>query len=203
MNFRRCILAMMMLALFVGLASAQVNLSGAAASPNLTCNATVASPAQVRSEGMTELIGDIVITCTGGQALAVASLVPTANVTVSLGTNVTSRLLGTNGNSNSSEALLLVDEPHTDSSGASGAGPTQPFNLCANANVGAGPGGCQQYVNSSLNTATCTTFTSGVCTAFGAANNTFQGVVNANQVTFFGIPVNPPVSAGEIGRAHV
>jgi len=94
------------LAVFAGLAGAQVNVSGAQQGL-LACTATVAVPPQLRAEGMTELIGDIVLTCTGGSSLTVGSIIPTVNITVSLATNVTSRLLA-NG---ASEALLLVDEP--------------------------------------------------------------------------------------------
>src|SRR6185369_5038360 len=105
-----------------------------------------------RSEGMTELIGDIVLTCTGGSASAVGSAIPTANITVSLGTQVTSRLLGAFSTTNSSEALLLIDEP-----GASGLpapvpgfGPAAPQILCANAAVGSGPGGCTVYAQNAV-----------------------------------------------------
>src|SRR5437764_10474182 len=72
-SFRRIILAIAGLALFTGLASAQVNTGGgpgSAAGP-LTCTANVANPTQARSEGYAELLGDIAIFCTGGSALAV------------------------------------------------------------------------------------------------------------------------------------
>src|SRR5262245_60505298 len=116
MNFRRWILAMVALALFTGLASAQVivGTNTNVVSGPLQCVANVAVPPQLRSEGMTELIGDVVLTCTGGSPLAPGSTVPTANITVSLGTNVTSRLVGTGtatSPAGTSEALLLIDEP--------------------------------------------------------------------------------------------
>ena len=73
----------------------------------------------LRAEGLTELIGDIVLTCTGGATPdGRVALIPTANFTVSFGTNVTSRLLNYNSlptssvtSPNTSEALLLIDEP--------------------------------------------------------------------------------------------
>jgi len=110
-DFRRWIIVAAMLALFAGLAGAQV--SGVVP---LACTASVAVPPQLRTEGLTELIGDIVLTCTGGSPLASGSTVPTANIVVSLGTNVTSRILSTgslNGGptQNVSDALLLIDEP--------------------------------------------------------------------------------------------
>ena|SRR6185369_10100361 len=113
-DFRRWIIAAAALTLFAGLAGAQVQ--GGGGTGSLACTASVAVPPQLRSEGLTELIGDIVLTCTGGPALPNGSVVPTANITVSLGTNVTSRILSTaslnNGpTQNISEALLLIDEP--------------------------------------------------------------------------------------------
>jgi hypothetical protein len=200
MNFRRCILAMAVLSLFVGLASAQVNNSGAGTSQTITCTANVAVPPQLRAEGMTELIGDILLICSGGTALPVGGAIPTVNITVSLGTNVTSRLIGSGGVSNASEALLLIDEPNTIPAGTpglgTGVGPTMPFTPCTNPAVGAGPGGCASVV--STGPAPAAGQSAGTCTTTGctAAPNTFQGLVTANQVTFLGVPVNPPVSAG-------
>jgi len=194
-----------MLALFVGLAPAQVTVGGAQTGP-LTCQANPTVPYTLRQEGMTELVGDILITCTGGSPLPQGSTVPTANITVSLAGNVTSRLISGSGSAtlpaNTSEALLLVDEPNSDLTGQKGVGPTASFNVCANSALGASVGGCTQIVSNATaggafsNPAagqTATSCTAGVCTA---AVNAFQGLVNANQVTFLGIPVNPPVSAG-------
>jgi len=161
------------LAVFAGLAGAQVNVSGAQQGL-LACTATVAVPPQLRAEGMTELIGDIVLTCTGGSSLTVGSIIPTVNITVSLATNVTSRLLA-NG---ASEALLLVDEP---GSAVGGAGTLLPQTLCSSPTNGAGPGGCQLTVPATGGT---------------VATNVFQGTVNANQVVFNGIPILPPVTTG-------
>jgi len=64
-DFRKWILALTVLVLFVGLASAQVNSGGTGGSP-LACSANVAVTPQLRGEGFTELVGDIVINCTGG-----------------------------------------------------------------------------------------------------------------------------------------
>jgi hypothetical protein len=148
---------------------------------------------------MTELIGDIVITCVGGTATPVGTAIPTANITVSLGTNVTSRLLGNNGASNSSEALLLIDEPGAPALAApvAGFGPQAPQTLCASPLVGAGPGGCVQYaqVAAAVNGGTLQV-SSGSATTTTNAANVFQGLVTSNQVTFQGIPILAPVSSG-------
>jgi hypothetical protein len=145
-----------------------------------------------------------VLTCTGGSPAAPGTSVPTANITVSLGTNVTSRLLGTGSAtnpSNTSEALLLIDEPTTSGNAAqNGIGTTLPFTLCGNSALGAGPGGCATQISNGTGTVpaggtgTCTT-TSAVTTCANAPN-TFQGLVNANQVTFLGVPINPPSTGG-------
>jgi hypothetical protein len=190
-SFRRIVLAMSILALFVGLAGAQVN-GGGSNGGALTCNATVSVPPQLRSEGITELIGDIVIACSGGVAPTLGSAVPTANITVSLATNVTSRLFS----GNASEALLFIDEPGTN---AGGPGPAAPATLCSSAPAGGGPTGCNLAVGTFTNAGgdgvgACTTVTGGACV--GTPTNVFQGLVSGNQVTFNGVPIIAPVSTG-------
>jgi hypothetical protein len=85
----------------------------ASAQPAFTCAVTAGVPPLVRAEGITELLGDIVLNCTGGipaqQNSSGTALVPGMNISVFLNTNVTSRLLNSAGDS---EALLLVDEPN-------------------------------------------------------------------------------------------
>jgi len=191
-DFRRWITAFALLALFVGLASAQVPGNGTANS-SLSCAANVAVPPALRAEGMTDLIGDIVITCTGGSAVANGTPLPTVNITVSLGTNVTSRLLGNGGASNSSEALLLIDEPgSTLAPIVPGFGPGAPQTLCSSSAVGAGLNGCVEYAN----TVGGLPVMVGSPGATTAGPNVFQGLVVGNQVTFNGIPVLAPVSSG-------
>ena len=185
-SFRRSILALAVLALFVGLASAQVGIPGTAPlGTPLACTATVAVTPALRSEGVTELIGDIVLTCTGGFAPAAGSAVGTANITVSLPTNVTSRILASGG---VSEALLLIDEP---GSGLPGPGPMQPQTVCSSPLAGTGVGGCGPVF---FNPA----FGFPVTTVGGTtpAPNVYQGLVSANQVTFNGIPILAPVTEG-------
>src|ERR1035438_1395124 len=94
MNFRRWITALAVLALFAGFASAQIANSNASTGP-FTCNASVAVPPVLRAEGLTELVGDIVLTCQGGAVVPPGTnlALNTANVTVSFCTNVKIRLL--------------------------------------------------------------------------------------------------------------
>jgi len=132
--------------------------------------------------------------------------VPTANFTVSLGTNVTSRLIGGSGQpSNSSEALLFIDEPTT---GEPGPGPAFPATVCSSAAAGGGFGGCVVTGAAGLTAATAAApgngTTTAACavaagtTACGAATipNVYQGLVSGNQVTFNGIPILAPVTGG-------
>jgi hypothetical protein len=191
-SFRRWILALTVVAMFAGLAGAQV-----IGNNQLNCATNVSVTPTLRSEGYTEQTGDITLNCTGGVNSAPGAQIPAVNIQIFLNTAVTSRLLPqTNVSNNISEALLLVDEP---GSGLPGYGPSLAQKVCATPLTG-----CTQYVGTqagvTLGTAVdaCTTFTGSVCTAtsavFGA--NVMQGVVSGNSVTFFGVPVLAPVTAG-------
>jgi len=145
---------------------------------------------------MTELIGDIVITCTGGPNLVPGALVPTTNITISLGTAVTSRLL----TGSVSEALLMIDEPGSALNYPTGLA-TPGQTLCSTPTVGAGPGGCVQYVGAATipgGTCSGTVQATGNCSVAGTGTQytMFQGTVSGNQVVFNGIPVLPPVTGG-------
>jgi hypothetical protein len=203
-EFRKWITALAGLALFAGLASAQVGpaLPGNAGTA-FSCTSNAAVTPTLRAEGYTEVAGDIVITCVGGPlgpSAQTGAQIPTANFTVFVNTAVTSRLLATTGGA--SEALLLVDEP---GSNETGYGPLVPQTLCSSAAFGAGTGGCTEYVGTSnVSTASCTVVACsnvGVpVTAVGGSSpgaNVFQGIVTGNQVSFFGIPVLAPSSTGE------
>jgi len=163
----------------------------------------VAVPPTLRSEGFTEQIGDIVLVCTGGSSslyalnpancgttgVAACIALPTVNISVSLGTNATSRLI----NGNVSEALLLIDEP------GSGLNPNTPQTVCSSASAGAGFGGCAQAAV--LNAAGVPVMTSiGASGTLGTVpSNVYQGNIYSfapNQVAFLGIPVLPPASSG-------
>ncbi len=113
------------LAMFTGLASAQGGGS------MLACFTSVTVTPALRGEGLSEPTGDIVFSCTGGTAIAQGGYIPSVNITIFYNTNVTSRILPTAGpqaSNNTSEALLLIDEP---GSGLPGYGPSLPQTLCA------------------------------------------------------------------------
>jgi len=185
-DFRKWILALTVLTLvFTGVASAQGG--GVTGETNLTCVAGTAVPPQLRTEGYTELVGDITLNCTGGSLPTggAGALLPQANIVVNLQGTITSRLLGNGG----SEALLLIDEPGA--TGLGGIGPALPQFLCSTPLVG-----CQAYVGTVTDAGGTGTY---MVTAAGAntpAQNVYQGVTNGSQVTFFGVPILAPVSTG-------
>jgi hypothetical protein len=74
-----------------------------AAGQPLVCSTDAGVPPVVRAESHTDLVGDIVLICTGGDP----NRALTANFQLFLNTNITSRLLS----GGLSEALLMIDEP--------------------------------------------------------------------------------------------
>jgi hypothetical protein len=199
--FRKIMLALTVLALCVAGANAQVN--GTTSTSSFACTAGYgASVPTVRSEGISELVGDILITCSGGTPTTPGAQIPQVNVTVNLNTQVTSRLLGNASGVNASEALLLIDEPANLGSGAyatSGWGPAQAQVLCTTPATG-----CVSYSG-------YTAASIGASPAFngpvmvnaqggsaGIAANVYQGVVNSDgkSVTFYGVPFMAPGTTG-------
>ncbi len=73
----------------------------------MSCNGSSATPLNARSNGHAELVGDVVVTCTGGTPTAIGQPIPQGTIAIVLDTSITSRLLAPGW----SEALLLVDEP--------------------------------------------------------------------------------------------
>jgi large repetitive protein len=190
-DFRRWFTALAVPLVFAGIASAQV--TGGGSTP-LTCNVNTSATPILRSEGITEQVGDIVITCSGGSILANGTPASLVNITVSLTSQVTSRLLGTGA----SEALLLIDEPNSGLPVAvPGFGPGQPFTDCTTPNSGAVAGGCGP-VTVLTQAGTGGNYQTAVTSAspITAAPNVYQGLVSGNQVTFLGVPVVPPGTNG-------
>ncbi len=171
-DFRKCLFAFAVVALLSSLAvpaSAQVN-------PALQCTFNAAVTPTVRAEGLSELVGDIVLNCTGGTPTANGATVPQANITVFLSTNVTSRITS----NPFSEVLLLIDEPH------SAANPLTPLVPCDPANA-------------TLGICSITGTGSGAGTYNGSTGrpNVFQArLTGTNQVTFFGVPIDAPGTSG-------
>src|SRR5271165_1375891 len=106
-DFRKWLFAFAVVALIMGLqvpASAQ----GFGNAPAFTCVANAGVPPIIRNEGVTELVGDLILNCTGGSPTAVGQAIPLSNIQIFVNQNVTSRLLNSN---NLSEATILIDEP--------------------------------------------------------------------------------------------
>lgn len=89
----------LVLSVFLGAVAA----NPASAQANFSCNASVLSNA-IRAEGLAELVGDLILTCTGGTA----GQTLTYNIQVYANTNITSRLLEP---PTLTEALLGIDAP--------------------------------------------------------------------------------------------
>jgi large repetitive protein len=191
-DFRRWFTALAVPLVFAGIASAQV--TGGGTTP-LTCNVNTSATPILRSEGITEQVGDIVITCSGGAVLPNGAAASLVNITVSLTSQVTSRLLGTGA----SEALLLIDEPNSGLPAVvPGFGPGQPFTDCTTPNSGAIAGGCGPVTVLTQTGTDTKGYQTAVTSAspITAAPNVYQGLVSGNQVTFLGVPVVPPGTNG-------
>ena len=154
--------------------------------PLMVCQASANNPL-VRGEGYTEPIGDLFMTCTGGVPTAPGSVVPSADITVSLNTQITSKVTAATASNTVlfNDALLLIDEPNTSSQ------VQHPVLNCGQ--TGApdsgllGPGVC-----SILGTG------DGTSTYDGTAGhpNVFQGRVidgsNFRTIQFVQVPLDPP-----------
>src|SRR5258708_26367663 len=91
-------------------------LARAASSADFACTASAPVTPNVRADGLTELVGDIVLRCTGGSPTPSGQTIPASSLMIVLNTAVTSRLMG--NSSVNSEALLLIDEPGSQSNPA-------------------------------------------------------------------------------------
>jgi uncharacterized protein (TIGR03437 family) len=143
-----------------------------------TCVANTGVPPVIRSEGITELVGDIVLQCAGGTPTPKGLPIPGVNVTVTLNTTITSPLLS-NG---ASDPLLMIDEPHASAPIPSDAKPLQfspPQLFCATPVTG------------------CPVVGTGDGHPYDGQANVFQGILSGpNAVTWTGVPVDPQGGTG-------
>ena len=108
-GFRRCILAFATLVLGVLALGVAVP-----ARAQLICNVSAPVTPTLRQEGLTEMVGDILLTCTAAKGAAptpVGESIPQATFSVSVTASVTSRVLGGASPHFVTEALMLVDDP--------------------------------------------------------------------------------------------
>jgi len=124
-DFRKWIYALAGVTLLAGLT--------VPASAQIQCNTASGVPPTVRAEGYTELMGDLILNCTGGVPTGAAAAVPKVDIQIFLSTNVTSRLLTSSGVI-FDEALLIFDEPN------SPVNPTRHILACGGNKVPSGSG---------------------------------------------------------------
>jgi len=184
-DFRRGLIAFAVVALLLVLGSSAYA---------QTCVGNLGGPATVRGEGVTELMGDIVIQCTGGTPTAVGAPVPQFNISILLSVNVTSRLFGV---ANLSEALLTIDEPGTAVlGGAAGTTPAATTLVgCVAVNstncslTGTGTGGFGQggpYL--------------GTATRPNVFQGTWGGIGQPGAISWSGVPIDSPGTGNRIIR---
>jgi hypothetical protein len=179
--FRKIFPVLAIVALLLGSSVANAQVAG---QQPLACIANAGVPPLVRAEGLTELVGDIVLVCTGGNTAAPFL----ANFQIFLNTNITSRLLA----SDLSEALLLIDEPTIPRADGGAPSPATPLCLApVGQNSTGGPGGPAGTSCNSPADGGASTYQRGTYTAF-RANTTSQ----QNAIVWPGIPVLPPGSTG-------
>src|ERR1035438_7254194 len=131
------------------------------------CAAYSFSPAAVRAEGVTELVGDLLVLCSGGTPVSTGAVIPAYDITLTFNAPVTSRIIGSDGQS--SEALLLLDEPISTAQFPC----EQASGVCQSVGNGTGTG----YYGGDAST----------------NRNVFQGLQSAGTTLLFkSIPLDPP-----------
>jgi hypothetical protein len=160
-DFRKSLLLLAVLIAVGSVASAQVP-------PAFQCTANAGVTPLVRAESLAELVGDVVLNCSGGTpAPPGPGTVQKVNVRIFLNVNVTSALLDGNWN----ESILSIDDPLP---------PNQRPCAANNCSI-SGVGGLG--VNYAL--------------PAGDVVNVFQGTwISPNQVEWLGVPIDPPGTGG-------
>jgi len=159
-----------------------------------TCTANAGVPPFVRAEGIAELVGDLILNCTGGTFTPAGQNIPQSSVTISLNTNITSRTYA----GNLSEAILTIDEPFPSLS-------ETPTPASAGAATGSATNqlGCQ-----AINSSNCAIVSvGGGVGATGSYNgtaghfNVFQGMQSGpGQVVWVGVPIDAPAANTRVIR---
>lgn len=148
-------------------------LAAQSSAPPFSCTSDVPESRAVRAEGRTELVGDVVVTCTGGIPTGVGAVIPTATFTLTFDSTVTSRIVG---QGNASEALLLLDE----------AGPGRQYVCATPPCVNRGNGNGSGYYGPTGN--------------YNVYQGIVGAGAAANTITWSNIPVDPPAGASRIFR---
>lgn len=109
LSFRKALWVLAALTLMSGLAMAQATFE-----PPLSCTAQAAGTPSIRDNGVAELVGDVLILCTGGRPRPQTEVLPQINIQIFTQPviNITSRwVYGSDSWGQFNEALLFVDEP--------------------------------------------------------------------------------------------
>jgi hypothetical protein len=190
-DFRKWLLTFAVVALLLGMGNA------ANAQVAFSCVANADIPPVARVEGLTELVGDLTLNCTGGTPTLKGADIPLYNITILLNTNITSRLIDSG---NLSEATLMIDEPHADGTNGNTPIPDQsvvlptpgspPQILCGSA---AFPGTGQGNVCPEVGTFAGVPSPS----PYAAQANVFSGRQNGPfSIRWLGVPIDAPGTAG-------
>jgi hypothetical protein len=186
-DFRRISVLAALVLLLATAASAQLQTQA------FSCTANAAVPPSLRSEGVTELVGDIVLQCTGGVPTVSGAPIPQVNFSIFTNAPITSRLYSTTLPA-PSEALLLVDEPGTNTNASQLRECLTPLTGCTLPGIGVIDG------SGNISPGPLPGPYNGVVTGSGSTlvrrNNVYRGVVSGNQVQFIGVPVDAPGTAG-------
>jgi len=181
-DFRRCIYALALVALLAGF-------TASASAQAFQCTNSTGVPPVVRAEGYAELLGDLVLDCTGGIPTPPNQSVPTVNIQVNLDVNVTSQTTKVINSVEFLEALLIIDEPNSPSN------PTTPILNCGRTeapdNTQAGAGVCTILGGGSAGAGATYNGTTGHPNVFqGRSFRLITG--DYNKVVFSGVPIDPP-----------
>jgi hypothetical protein len=216
MKFRNVIIALACLALFAGLASAQLQ----QLSP-INCSVSAAQVPNVRSEGITEKVGDVYITCGTSTTLATSGPVSRGNLLIDFGAPVTSKAVAAVNNVGAaSEVLLLINDPGANNGPVANYGQNAPITFCTAAN--AQTDAANEIANNTLVAGNCPTTLVQKTNTAGTQNyweldngsgataaNAYQGAIGgggssitgvswtANQVMFFNVPIYPSFNSSQ------
>lgn len=221
MNFRNVCIALAVMAVFAGLAGAQLQQLAPVA-----CTVSATTP-YVASEGVTEKVSDILITCGTSATTATAGNVTRGTLLIDFGTAVTSRADATVANIGAaSEILALINDPGAGAGPVAGYGQNAALILCSAANSYADQ--AAEIAGNTLAAANCpskliakdnsagtqTYWELDDGTGTTSAANAYQGAIGgststitigwtANQVKFFNIPVYPSFNSSQTNTIRI
>jgi List-Bact-rpt repeat protein len=147
--------------------------------PPVLCQANAGNPTIVRAEGITELVGDILLNCSGGTPTPAGQPIPPASLELTFNTTVTSRLL--DQSTGLSEAMLMIDEPNPGSAAA-----------VPNNTVVLPPAGSPPQMLCATVAGCAETGTGGSPSPYQTQPNVFLGQVSGSTITWSNVPIDPP-----------